>query len=503
MYFFSKSKFVNAWDCIKKAWIGKYHSEEIKITEEERAIMEEGTRVGELARGMFGPFVDVTVKKEDGEHLDLQAMIDRTREEMAKGTEVICEASFSYNGLYCAVDLLRRDGDCWVIYEVKSSTDLKKENKLERYTMDISYQRYVLEHCGIRLAGTYLVHVDNSYVLGNNGVDLSAYFKKLDLTEVTAEKQKEVEALLDRTKAVLDDPNEPDMAQYACGSCNKCDAKEYCMRNLPHPNVFDVYGMRIKKKLEYFRRGYISFSDLELFGALDTDMQQRQVDYALRDKGTYVDKPAIQAFLSQLSYPLYFLDFETMGPAIPIYPGTKPYASIPFQYSLHYIEQEGGDLKHREFLAESGPDPRRAVAESICRDIPDNVCVTAYHKSVEQNILMKLAAEFPDLQEYLEAIAGNIVDMEEPFSKGMYYKREIGNTFSIKSVLSAIYPELDYHKLEGTQNGLQAKDIFPKIRDMSPEEREKTRKGLLEYCERDTLAMVKVWEELNRVVSDH
>jgi hypothetical protein len=185
--------------------------------------------------------------------------------------------------------------------------------------------------------------------------------------------------------------------------------------------------------------------------------------------------------------------------------GTRPFAQIPFQYSLHYIEREGGELLHKEFLAESGTDPRREIALALCRDIPADACVTAYNKRFECSRLHELAETFPDLSEHLLAIEGHIVDLLDPFQKGWYYKREIGGSFSIKSVLPAICPddpELDYHGLDGVHNGTEAMSVYPEIRYMPPEEQEKARQNLLAYCRLDTLAMVKVWEELKRAAKE-
>ena len=192
-----------------------------------------------------------------------------------------------------------------------------------------------------------------------------------------------------------------------------------------------------------------------------------------------------------------------MQPVIPLYPGTKPYQQIPFQYSLHYVEEPGGELKHKEFLAESGPDPRRAIAESLCRDIPRNVCVTAYNKGFECGRLKELAAQFPDLAGHLLNVQDNIRDLLTPFQSGYYYNRAMGGSFSIKSVLPALFPDdpsLNYHNLDGIHNGSEAMNIFPKIKDMSPEEQAATRKNLLAYCKLDTYAMVKVWEALKNAV---
>lgn len=226
------------------------------------------------------------------------------------------------------------------------------------------------------------------------------------------------------------------------------------------------------------------------------------MEYYLKDKGTYIDRQGIRDFLDTLSYPLYFLDFETMMPVIPKYIGTKPYSQITFQYSLHYIEHEGGELKHKEFLGESGTDPRRALAEQLCEDIPTDVCVTAYNKAFECTRIKELAGYYPDLAEHLLNIESNMKDLLVPFQSGYYYNRAMGGSFSIKSVLPAIFPDdpsLDYHNLEGVHNGGEAMTVFPKIQFMSPEEQKTARRNLLKYCELDTFAMVKVWQELVRV----
>ena len=152
-------------------------------------------------------------------------------------------------------------------------------------------------------------------------------------------------------------------------------------------------------------------------------------------------------------------------------------------------------------LAESRTDPRREIAEALCRDIPADACVTAFNKKFECSRLRELADTFPNLAEHLRSIADHIVDLLDPFQKGYYYRREIGGSFSIKSVLPAICPndpELDYHELEGVHNGTEAMSVFPEIQYMEPEEQQQARKNLLAYCRLDTLAMVKVWEELRR-----
>ena len=493
--YLSKSIYVRVWNCPKGAWIQKYHPEAVPQDENKLARFRTGDEVGDLARGLFGPYVNVTAYKE-GDRLDLPQMIENTRHEMEKGTPVICEASFSYEGLYCAVDLLKKEADGWSLYEVKSSTD----GLQDKYIADVSYQKYVLEHCGVKVTGVYLVCIDPSYVLGEDGLDIHGFFKINDLWEQAGREQETtVPGILQEAERVLLSEQEP--AVELTENCRDCELFSFCARELPRPNVFDLYRLQKKKMIEYYRQGLVSFEALERAGVIKNATQKRQIDFALRDRGTHADVEEIRAFLADLSYPLYFLDFETMQPAIPFCVGTHPFAQIPFQYSLHYIEREGGELLHKEFLAESGTDPRREIAEALCRDIPADVCVTAFNKAFECTRLKELAATFPDLADHLLAIEGNIVDLLTPFQKGWYYNRAMGGSFSIKSVLPAICPddpELDYHELEGVHNGSEAMSVFPRIQYMEPEEQEKARKNLLAYCRLDTLAMVKVWEELKK-----
>ena len=507
MVYLSKSKYCGLWQCAKIAWLRKYKPEEMFIDDGVQARMDAGNMVGDLAMGLFGDYVEVTEYGAGGK-IDLKAMMNRTSEEMQKGTQNICEASFEYNGLYCAVDILRKEGGGWAIYEVKSSTKHVDDygnvtDDKQVYIADISYQKYVLEHCGVNVTGTYLVCLNGDYVFDGT-LDLNQLFFISDVADSVATEIRNIETNVAIAERILNSEEEPDIdLSISCNKPYKCAFWQYCSRNIPEESVFQLYRLWFGRKIDYYRKGWISYRDLLDNAEIKNKKQLRQMEYALADKGTYVDKDGIRDFMSTLSYPLYFLDFETMQPAVPLYAGTRPYMQIPFQYSLHYIEAEGGELKHKEFLAESGPDPRRALAEQLCRDIPMNVCVTAYNKAFECTRLKELAAAFPDLEEHLLNIRDNIKDLLVPFQSGYYYNRAMGGSFSIKSVLPAIFPDdpsLNYHNLEGVHNGGEAMTLFPKIKDMNPEDRQKARCDLLKYCELDTYAMVKVWEDLLRVV---
>lgn len=496
----SKSKYITFCQCPKALWLKMYKPEEIEIDPLTQARFDAGTEVGNLAKSLFGEYTEATVCKmtaDGNQRPDLQAMIAATQKLIADGAENIAEAAFIYDGCYCAVDLLHKTPQGYAIYEVKSSTDLKE---LEVYAQDVAYQKYVLTNCGFTITGTYLVNIDNEYVLDGK-LDVKGFFRINDISEAVANEYIKVPALVKAAKKVLEggEPKQ-DLAEY-CKKPYACSFWNYCSRNvIPPPSVFNLYRMSFKKALEHMNEGRLSLEDMRQEKL--TDLQQLQLECTLGNT-SYINRKAIGEFLQKLSYPLYFLDFETEQTVIPKYQGTHPYQQVTFQYSLHYIEHEGGELKHREFLGISGEDPRRALAEQLCKDIPLNVCTTAYNKAFECTRLKELAEAFPDLASHLLNIESHIVDLLDPFRAGYYYMPAMNGSFSIKKVLPALFPddpELDYHNLSGgVQNGGEAMSIYPQIQFMEPEKQKKARRALLDYCCLDTLAMVKLWEKLREV----
>ena len=507
----SKSRYTLFSQCPKALWLRVYKPEEAEVDEVLQARFEKGNEVGEKAMGLFGDFKKVTVKNADGS-LDLAKMIELTQQYMAEGVENICEASFNYEGNYCAVDILHKERDGWAIYEVKSTSFPmfeKKQTKLEKYAPDIAYQKWVMEQCGINVTGTYVVCLNSNYVREGE-LDLEQLFVIKDMQQLVENEYMKVAPRVKEAMKVINYETEPDIdLSRHCDKPYLCAFFTYCKRahGVPTPSVFDVYGghlgckkedsFYITRKLELYKAGKMSYEDIK-------DEQLGHVQRLQVERKEYVNKEGIREFLNTLSYPLYFLDYETMQDAIPQFSGAKVYAQITFQYSLHIKRSESAPYEHTAFLAESnGQDPRRALAEQLCRDIPKDVCTLAFNKKFEVSRTEELAELYPDLADHLLNIARNIKDLLDPFQAGYYYLPAMGGSFSIKKVLPALFPndkELDYHNLdEQVQNGGDAMTIFPKMRTMSPDEVKSAREALLEYCKLDTWAMVKVWEKLEDV----
>lgn len=507
----SKSRYTLFCQCPKALWMRVYKPDEAEVDEALQARFEQGNVVGDLAMGLFGDFKEVTVKKADGS-LDLTKMIELTLQYMDEGVENICEASFNYEGNYCAVDILRKVKGGWAIYEVKSTSFPEfdgQEAKLGKYAPDIAYQKWVLTQCGINVTGTYLVCLNSDYVRQGE-LDIQQLFVTVDLRELVEHELAKVSARVSQAMKVINDETEPslDLSEH-CMKPYRCAFFDYCKRyhGVPTPSVFDVYGGKgrggftFAKKLACYQAGQLSIKDLR--GLSIGTIQNMQIEAALTGR-EYINPAGIRSFLDRLTYPLYFLDFETMQDAIPQYDGAKVYAQITFQYSLHIKESETAPYIHKEFLAPNdGSDPRRSLAEQLCKDIPKDVCTLAYNKMFECGRIKELADLYPDLADHLLNIREHIVDLIDPFRAGDYYVPAMGGSFSIKSVLPALFPndpELDYHNLSDLcQNGGDAMTIFPRIQHMEPAEAAASREALLRYCELDTWAMVKVWEKLKEM----
>ncbi len=483
----SKSKYCSGVICMKKLWLDTYKKEE-KTNTGISTILENGTEVGELAKNLLGEHVDIKYYE------DLNMMLEETKRELEKENVVITEASFKYEDNFCSVDLLKKKGDKYEMYEVKSSTEV-----IDIYLDDVSYQYYVLKKAGLNVTKCYLVHINNKYVK-NGDLDINKLFKKEDVTKEVLERFEEVEKNIKAFDKYVKADEKKEPLDVKCFSPYECPFFKYCSKDLKKPNIFDIKRIRTDKKIKYYNDKIISFEDL-LYSDID-DKSKEQIEYELHDRKDKIEKENIREFMKEITYPIYFLDFETFQDAIPKYDGTSPYEQIPFQYSLHYILNKKCKLNHREFLAKDGQDPRRKLAESLVKEIPKDVCTLAYNMSFEKMIIKSLASEYPDLSEHLMNIHDNMKDLMVPFKERWYYNKKMKGSFSIKYVLPALFPNedsLNYHNLDLVHNGTEAMNTYKELSKLNAKEKIEKRKALLKYCELDTFAMVKIWELLKDI----
>ena len=488
----SKSRYTDFKTCPKLLWLNINKPDLAVEDPTAQKHIDDGKVVGDLAKHLFENTIDVTTFDEKG-NLDINNMIGLTNRYLLTNEYVIAEASITVDNLFCSVDLLKPNGDKYDIYEVKATTGIEKEHYI-----DAAFQKYVLERRGLPVNRVYIVHLNSDY-RRKGDLDLNCLFIKDDVTE----EPKFLSAMMNVNQDVNDinilmkEKSEP-VLKY-CGNCKGCPFQKYCLRNLPVPNVMNINNIRGWS--DYINAGIVTYLDALTNHLKLSPRQKVQVESYIQKKDRVINKEEVKAFLDTITYPVYHLDFESIQLPIPPADDTWAYEQIPTQYSLH-IEYEDGRLEHKEFLGDS-IDPRRGIAEALCRDIPDDVCILAYNKTFECGRLKELAELYDDLHDHLMAICNNVVDLIIPFKKGSFYDVAMGGSNSIKYVLPALYPndpELDYHALPLIHNGGEAMDIYPKMLVASKEEQAKIRDGLLKYCCLDTLAMVKVLRKLKESV---
>lgn len=488
--YLSKSKYCNAIQCKKMLWLNEYKPE-FKEEINNNSVLENGTEVGIIAKDILGPSIDIEFND------NLQVMIKDTKKALEKEKVIITEASFSYNNNFCSVDILKKEKDNFEIYEVKSSTSIS-----DIYLNDISYQVYVLKKLGYNITKASIVYLNSKYIREKE-LELEKLFIIEDVTEKAFNKQAEIEKNIKDINEYMNEEieQEQDIGTH-CVKPYDCPFFKYCTRNLPTPNVFDIKGLSSTSKFKLYKEGKISFK--QLLKENINPKYKEQIDFEINKRDSSIKKDEIKKFIATLTYPMYFLDFETYQESIPTLEKASPYEQIPFQYSLHYIKSEEGNLEHTDFLAEINTDPRRNLAEKLIKDIPKNTCVIAYNCSFEKMVIKKLASLYPDLEEHLMNIHSNIKDLMIPFKNRYYYTKEMKGSYSIKYVLPALFPNepsLNYHNLEDIHNGSEAMNSFRDLKNMTKEAQIKTRENLLKYCELDTYAMVKIYEKLKETIA--
>ena len=492
-HYYSKSKFVMFYGCHKRLWLEYNKKEEKKEINNDTQLIN-GNLVGDLAMGLFGQYyLAETVDN------DLTKQNENTLAAINRGEKIICEAAFIYKNHYCAVDILKCENGEFSIYEVKSTTSLEKH-----YYYDLAYQYYVLKSLGYNVNSLNLIHINSEYVLGDE-FNINEYFTICDLTSDIIGKYDEIDGLIKLSDSILDSNSEPEsIISSQCNKFSGCPYLEYCKKynHIPETNsVFDLYNNR--NKVKQVNGNILTFYDLIQNGVKLSEIQKRQVDYALNNiEEIYVDKEKVKEILESYKYPLYFFDFETYQDIIPHFKGCRPYQQIPFQYSLHIL-YEDGRLEHKEFLADGFNNPIYDIVSSIINDLGHEGSIVAYNDAFEKGRIKEMAYIDVKNKNKLFGFVDRFVDLADVFRNGYCYNKSMGGSFSIKSVLPALFPddnELNYKNLEAVHKGDEASAAYLSLKDLNEEDYLKLRKNLLAYCKLDTYAMVKIYQKLLELI---
>ncbi|AFH47993.1 Hypothetical protein IALB_0281 [Ignavibacterium album JCM 16511] len=486
----SKSSFIRGIQCEKHLFLYKYHYYEMdELSEMQKAVFKRGTDVGKLAQQLFPGGIDLSPES----HTDYDEAIIKTKESLKSGKKIIYEAAFQFNDVLSVADILINDNTGLEIFEVKSSTSVT-----EVYLMDAALQYWVIAKSGYTIKNFSIVYINNQYVRKGE-LDLKQLFVVESVLDRILPLQKWVEENVSRLKKVLMQNKIPDIdIGEHCYVPYLCGFYYYCRKHIPENSVFDLSGVHLSKKYEMYRSGIISLKEVTDEINLPKNAQI-QLD-VFRNGKNLIDVDAIKSFLSAINYPLYFMDFETFQPAIPMFDNSRPYMQIPFQFSLHYKENKNSQLKHFEFLAEANNDPRISFIENLIKDTESEGDILVYNKNFEVTRLKEIAEAFPHYKKQIEIIIGRIKDLIIPFQKKYYYTNEMKGSYSIKYVLPALVPELSYENLPVNEGGLASLTFESLFGESDTEIIKEKRNQLLEYCKLDTFAMVKILEKLESIL---
>jgi Domain of unknown function(DUF2779) len=484
----SKSTFIRGLQCEKSLYLYK-HNYNIRdeTSPQLQAIFNQGNNVGILAQDLFPDGVDASPSS----HFRIQESVLKTKEFIENVESIIYEATFQFNGVLAALDILVKDEEGWKAYEVKSSTSVS-----DVYINDAAIQFYTIVNSGIDLKDISIVHINNQYIK-DGGIDINELFTIESVFDRVQEVLPKIPNQIERFKQVIKQDEVPniDIGPH-CSKPYECDFKGYCWSHVPDYSIFNISRLNINKKFELYQKGTLRFEEIDLQITSFNPNQLLQVTCELGDK-SFIDILKIKSFVEDLIYPIYFLDFETMATAVPIYDKSRPYRQLVFQYSLH-IQSESGNLEHKEYLAEANPkmDPREAFVKQLIMDCGDSGDILVYNIGFERGKLNDLILVYPQYSNEIESIISRLKDLMIPFQKKWYYTPEMRGSYSIKAVLPALVPELSYNDLEISEGGTASTIFAQMVLGEYNGDIKQTREHLLEYCKLDTYAMVKIYEVL-------
>jgi len=495
----SKSKVLAYLQCPKRLWLEVHQPELRADSSATTASFAAGHAVGDVARQIYDPdgngiFLDI-------KGLGLKGLIAATRTALAE-RKVIFEAGFQADGTLSLADILIpvNDGsDSWRMVEVKSSTTVKGY-----HVNDLAIQTAIATQAGIHLTEVAVAHVDNTWTYPGNG-EYAGLLKEVHQTATVKDLSGEVTQWLKDAHLIANLPTAPAKstgdhcaAPFECGFLAYCSSAEV---QVEHP-VSWLPKVQTKLLKNHIALPSVKAMD-DVPDSLLNALQLRVKGHTLANT-VYFDSVGAKAALDRHPLPAYFLDFETIAFAVPIWAGTRPFEQVPFQFSLHHLQAADQKPQHSEFLDLTGTNPTRPFAEALVNACGQTGPIFVYNKGFEgariEDLIRHLQGEV-SLVAALAAIKARLVDLK-PITQDAYYNPIQKGSWSIKAVLTAMVPELTYKDLDTVQDGGGAQLAFLKAIGLASgpdavDEVAVIRKQLLDYCCLDTFAMVQIWRVLS------
>jgi CRISPR/Cas system-associated exonuclease Cas4 (RecB family) len=432
-------------------------------------------------------------------------LTNRTTEAIKNNVEVILQGRLEFEGKTCIFDVLQKVGDNeFNLIEIKASTKAKPEHEF-----DLAFQLMVLEKSGYTVRKVLVIHVNTEYVRQGE-IDVEGITNQTDVTDA-------VRALKEITDEQID-------LAFQLLNNNKCpDLSPRYVNKIGVPNVnwfeewMDIYKI-LKPNNDPYNIYNLSYPTPEQIGKLEDanilNISDIPDELALRDKQIaqikttrenkrIIDKESIKSFIDTFQYPLYFFDYETFSSVIPQFDGGSPYQDYPFQYSLHIIESPDSEIIHKEYLHSENTNPIPHLLEQLKKDIDNSGTILAWNMSYEKGCNNRMAALYPKYTDFLKQLNDRILDLMTPFSKMWFFDKDFFGSASVKKVMPVMAPELSYKEL-AVGDGLLARRTWTQtiLEGKNQSNRDNILKNLSTYCTLDTFAMVRILEELKKIIKD-
>lgn len=478
----SKTHFMMGMQCELRLWYQVYRRDLIpEVDSATQAKFDTGHLVGDLARKVFpnGKLVESDYLHHT-ESIELTKVLINNKSVLA-----IFEAGFLFDDVRVRVDVLKREAaNKWTLIEVKSTNSVKEE-----HYYDAGIQRHVLNGSGINLVATSLMHLNRDYVFDGKELDLDNLFIIEDISEAVVQYQADTLERLETFKAVLRSKTPPKVEPGS--QCTGCEFYGHCTKNVPEHWILNLPRIGQERFDSLIKMGIRDIASIpDTFPLTASQALIRECTLTGKE---YLD-PDLHDSLDGLKYPIHFLDFETIMPAIPRYAGTRPYQQIPFQWSLHILSEDE-TLKHFEFLHDGDTDPRLELTKALLDAIGAEGSVIHY-TPFETTVLRGLAQALPKYERQINKIIARLWDICAALRK-YYYHPKFHGSYSIKQVLPALVPKMSYADMEIQDGTMASFEYFKMISPNMPEsERARIRKALLTYCGQDSLGMVEVFRAL-------
>lgn len=486
----SKSKLMAYRQCPKRVWLEVHHPDLRVVTAASEKNFATGHQVGAIAQQLYDPTGQGTVIEPFAEGIDAALALSLT---LLDTPQPIFEAGFAAEGAMAFADVLlpvQNTPASWRMIEVKSSASVKATHR-----EDVAVQAFVARAAGVPLTAIALAHIDKTWIYPGGG-DYQGLLVEKDLTDEAFARGAEVQHWIEGAQSAVAQTTAPAISigkhchePYACGFYAHCQSQapqaEHPIDWLPKPLNKGLLALIANKGITELR---------DVPDHLLSAKQQRIKNVTLTNEA-YFDQAGAARALAAHTLPAYFLDFETINYAVPIWQGMRPYEQIPFQFSVHRLS-ETGQLTEQAFIDLSGNDPSKAFAEALVAACHEPIPIFVYNAGFEKTRISELANRFPELAQDLLALNDRVVDLL-PIARAYYYHPSQKGSWSIKAVLPALCPDpnLHYDKLDGVQDGGMAMSAFVEAiaPQTTPARKAEIERQLLDYCKLDTYAMVRLW----------